>query len=84
MLWPFPGVSPLVFLSLLAGFTALALAVFAFRNRDEPGAPSFCVFMLGATVWSLSYAVALVTFDPVVRQTFELPIEIGQALIAPA
>lgn len=76
--------SPLVVLSLLAGVTALALAVFALRNRDEPGAPSFAVFTLGAAVWSLSYAGALVTFDPAARELFEIPIEIGQALIAPA
>lgn len=84
MLWPFSLVSPLVFLSLVAGFTTVALAVFAFRNRDEPGAPSFGLFMLGAALWSFSYAAALVTFDPAMRHAFEIPIEIGQALIAPA
>ena len=76
--------SPLVFLSLLAGLTTLALTGFALRNRDEPGAPSFAVFTFGAAVWSLSYAGALVTFDPAARELFEISNEIGQALVAPA
>jgi signal transduction histidine kinase len=76
--------SPLVFLSFVAGATALGLARFALRNREEPGAPSFGVFVLGAAVWSISYGTALTTFDPALRELFELPIEVGKALIAPA
>ncbi len=40
--------------------------------------------MIGATVWSLSYAVAVGVFDPGWRLAFEVPIEVGKALIAPA
>jgi signal transduction histidine kinase len=80
----FPGASPLVFGSLLAGGTSLALAAYAWYGRDEPGAVAFAVLMIGATVWSLSYAVAVAVFDPGVRLAFEVPIEVGKALIAPA
>jgi signal transduction histidine kinase len=79
-----PSASPLVFGSLVAGGTSLALAAYAWYGRDEPGATSFGLLMGGATVWSLSYAVALATFDPVLRLAFEVPIEVGKALIAPA
>jgi signal transduction histidine kinase len=77
-------VSPLVFGSLLAGGTSLALAVYAWHGRKRPGATSFALLMIGATVWSLSYAVALAVFDPALRLAFEVPIEVGKALIAPA
>jgi signal transduction histidine kinase len=79
-----PGASPLVFGSLLAGGTSLALAAYAWYGRDDPGAVAFAVLMIGATVWSLSYAVAVAVFDPGMRLGFEVPIEVGKALIAPA
>ncbi len=78
------GLSPLVFGSLLAGGISLALALYAWRERTEPGSTAFALLMAGATVWSLSYAAALTVFDPGGRVVMEVPIEIGKALIAPA
>jgi signal transduction histidine kinase len=78
------GAPPLVFGSLLAGGTSLSLALYAWRERAEPGSTAFAFLMFGATVWSLSYAGALVVFDPVLRVLLEVPIEMGKALIAPA
>jgi signal transduction histidine kinase len=79
-----PGAPPLVFGSLLAGGTSLALAGYAWRARETPGSLSFALLMLGAAVWSLSYGVAVVVFDPALRLLFEIPIEVGKALVAPA
>ena len=79
-----PGFSPLTFGSLLAGGTSLTLALYAWRERTEPGSTAFALLMVGSTVWSLSYAVALTVFDPGVRVLFEIPIEVGKALVAPA
>jgi hypothetical protein len=82
---PVPA-SPLVVASLAAGGVTATLAVAAWRQRHRPGVVpvAFAVFMLGATVWSVSYALALSTFDPARRELFELPIEVGKLLIAPA
>jgi signal transduction histidine kinase len=80
----FPGFSPLVFGALLAGGTSLALALYAWFERAEPGSTAFALLMVGAAVWSLSYAVALTVFDPTIRVWMEVPIEVGKALIAPA
>jgi signal transduction histidine kinase len=74
----------LVFLCFLAGAVTAALATFSAFRHDEPGADWFAVLMCGASVWSLSYGIALATFDPVVRELLLGPIEVGQALIAPA
>ncbi|AUV83534.1 HTR-like protein [Salinigranum rubrum] len=79
-----PGFSPLAFGSLLAGGTSLALALYAWRERTEPGSTAFALLMVGSTVWSLSYAVALTAFDPGTRVLMEVPIEVGKALVAPA
>ncbi|WP_430504082.1 histidine kinase N-terminal 7TM domain-containing protein [Haloparvum sp. PAK95] len=75
---------PLVFGSLLAGGTSIALAAAAYRKRSEPGAVPFAWMMIGNAIWGLSYAAALVTFDPGLRLLFEIPIEIAQAIVAPA
>ena len=72
-----------VSLALLAGGTAAAVGTYAWRNRGEPGATSFALLMAGVAVWSLSYAVALVSFDPGVRELIEVPLEVGKALVAP-
>ena len=74
----------LVFSCFLAGAVTAALATFAAFRHDEPGAGWFAVLMGGAAVWSLSYGVALATFDPALREVLMGPIEVGQALIAPA
>jgi signal transduction histidine kinase len=78
--------SPLAIASLVAGGVAAVLAVAGWRRHDEPGAMAlpFVVFMLGAAIWSIAYGLALGTGDPGVRRAFEVPIEVGKALIAPA
>jgi signal transduction histidine kinase len=79
----FPG-AQFVFLSLVAGGTSVSLACYAWIRRDEPSATSFAALMAGAAVWSISYGVSLVVFDPGLRQITEIPTEVGRALIAPA
>ena len=41
-----------------------ALAVYAFRHRQEPGARWFGMLMVSLTIWSGGYAIAISTFDP--------------------
>ena len=50
-------------LTVSALSTAL-LAVYAYRNRQEPGAASFAVLMVALAHWSASYAAGLLTADP--------------------
>ncbi|WP_313691341.1 histidine kinase N-terminal 7TM domain-containing protein [Halorarum halobium] len=76
--------SVLVFFALVAAGTAVAVGSYTWRERAEPGAPSFVLLMVGVAVWSLSYAVALVTFDPLLREAMEVPLEVGKAIVAPA
>ena len=40
-----------------------ALAVYAYRNREEPGATAFVVLMAILANWSVSYAASLLTTD---------------------
>ncbi|UIP01038.1 ATP-binding protein [Halobaculum sp. CBA1158] len=73
-----------VAVAFLAGGTAVAVGTAAWQNRGEPGATSFAVLMAGVAIWSLSYALALTAFDPGVRELFEIPLEVGKAIVAPA
>ncbi|WP_256298883.1 histidine kinase N-terminal 7TM domain-containing protein [Haloarchaeobius salinus] len=50
-------------LVLSATITA-ALAVFAYRNRDVPGAPPFAALMVLLANWTLTYAVGINLADP--------------------
>lgn len=47
--------------------TTTALALYAFRHRQEPGAWWFGVLMVSLTFWSGCYAIGISTFDPVWR-----------------
>lgn len=76
--------SPAVFVSALAALVTGALAVVAARRRGRSGAPTFAVLMVGAAVWAVAYAVALLPLDPGTRRPLEVPAEVGRALIAPA
>lgn len=51
--------------------TTTALAVYAFRHRQEPGATWFGMLMLSLTVWSGCYAIGIITFDPTWRVFWE-------------
>jgi len=74
----------LLALPLVAGATSAALAAAAWRRRAEPGATAFAALMVGTTLWAVSYAVGLTVFDPDRRLLFEIPIELAQAIVAPA
>ncbi|GAB7094625.1 hypothetical protein JCM30237_17780 [Halolamina litorea] len=72
-----------VVLAALSGLTTLALAVYAVR-RDEPGATYFAAMMAGASIWALPYAASLLVPDPAVHVLFELPVEVGKAVLVPS
>lgn len=74
----------LIALPLVAGATSAALAAAAWRRRAEPGAAAFAALMGGTTLWAVSYAAGLTVFDPGRRILFEIPIELAQAIVAPA
>lgn len=73
-----------IFLCLFAGGTSTALAAYAWFHRKEPGSAAFAALMTGSLLWALTYAVALVTFDPALRHAMEIPLEVAKAIIAPA
>jgi len=50
--------------SVLAGVIAAVLAVYAWRNRSEPGAVPLSVIMAGATIWNAMVALQVLT-EPV-------------------
>lgn len=77
-------VSPLVVLCLIAALVSGAIGTVAWREGTEPGSKSLSVLLFAATLWAASYAVALTTFDLSLRFWFQLPIEVAQAIIAPA
>ena len=72
------GPHPLVTLSALSGLVLGGLFVVAVRHRNYPGATSLAGIVGGAALWSLSYALALTTFDPGLRRLLELPIWTGR------
>ncbi len=58
----------------LLGLSAMitgGLASYAWRRRDEPGVLPFVGLMLAMTVWTVCYAIGLVTFDPQGRLFWE-------------
>lgn len=75
------GVDPLAVLPGISGVILLAVSVFTVNRRDHPGASPLAAIAAAAALWAFSYSVALVTFDPVLRQQLELPIWIGRMAI---
>lgn len=72
-----------VALAFASGLTTLAIGGYAAR-RDKPGATYFAAMMAGASLWSLAYAVSLLISDPGVHVLFELPVEVGKAVLVPS
>ncbi|WP_410765973.1 histidine kinase N-terminal 7TM domain-containing protein [Haloferax sp. DFSO60] len=77
-------VSPLVVLCLLAAIVSFSIGTVAWREGTEPGSKSLAVLLFAATLWAGSYAVALTVFDLGRRFWFQVPIDLAQAIIAPA
>ncbi|MFC7204921.1 histidine kinase N-terminal 7TM domain-containing protein [Haloferax namakaokahaiae] len=77
-------VSPLVVLCLVAATVSCSIGIVAWREGTEPGSKSLAVLLFAATLWAGSYALALTVFDPQQRVLFQIPIDIAQAIIAPA
>ncbi|ELZ95119.1 HTR-like protein [Haloferax mucosum ATCC BAA-1512] len=77
-------VSPLVVLCLVAAVVSGSIGTIAWREGTEPGSKSLSVLLFSASLWAVSYAVALTEFDLSVRFWYQLPIEVAQAIIAPA
>jgi len=78
------AVSPLVVLCFVAALVSVSIAAVAWREGTEPGSKSLSVLLFSAALWAGSYGVALTVFDPELRVWFQLPIDIAQAVIAPA
>lgn len=60
MIWQDSPLSPLLIIS--AALTAV-LAVIAWKNRRSPGGTALTIFLLGATIWSIAYALELYAAD---------------------
>ena len=78
MLLP-PVVHPV--LAGLAGVTSAWLTVLARRVRDDRETDAFVGLTGGATLWALSYAVALLVHDPTLRWGVELLIWTGRLTV---
>ena len=60
--------------SLAAGLVSLGFIQFLWPYRRKPGGRFFIATIACEALWSLSYGVALLVFDPALRQLFEIPI----------
>ena len=58
--------------SFAAGFGTVYLFARLWPYRERPGARWFLASMVAQTTWCLSYAVALLVFDPTLRLALEL------------
>jgi signal transduction histidine kinase len=63
--------------SLLSGVVSLYFVRYLWPYREKPGARFFVATIACEALWALSYGVALLVFDPGLRQLFEIPIWAG-------
>lgn len=68
--WPVVG-------ALAAGGGSAALVGYLFHHRNRPGAKWFMLTLTGQALFSLSYAVGLTVFDPVLREWLEIIAVVG-------
>ncbi|MFO7833571.1 MAG: histidine kinase N-terminal 7TM domain-containing protein, partial [Halohasta sp.] len=66
---PWPAVG-----SFVAGLISLFFLSYLWSYRDEKGAKYFIGVIGCVTLWTVSYGVGLLVFDPTLRFLFELPI----------
>mgnify|MGYP002760394801 FL=1 len=52
-------------------------------NLDQPGARYWCGVLFGLLIWSASYGIGLLVFDPALRSVFEIGIWLGKNLLPP-
>ncbi|MBE2224514.1 MAG: PAS domain-containing sensor histidine kinase, partial [Anaerolineae bacterium] len=50
-------------LLIVSAIISFGLAIYAWQRREARGAKSFCLMMVGLTVWLLSYSLEIITFD---------------------
>jgi len=60
--------------SLLSGVISVGFVVYLWGYRDRLGGRFFIATIACEALWALSYGVALLVFDPVLRRAFEIPI----------
>jgi signal transduction histidine kinase len=60
--------------SVGAGLVSIGFIQFLWPYRRKPGGRFFIATIACEALWSLSYGVALLVFDPGLRQLFEIPI----------
>ena len=66
-----------------AGLGALYTLPRAWRHRDRPGGWYWIAFTLAIAGWALSYGVALLVFDPVVRRAVGSVTWVAKSLVPP-
>ena len=69
---PWPAVG-----SFVAGVISLFFLRYLWPYRDEKGANYFIGVIGCVTLWTVSYGIALLVFDPTLRFLFEIPIWLG-------
>jgi len=68
--WPVIG-------SLFAGLVSVLFLAYLWPYREERGATVFIGVIGSVTLWTVSYGVGLLVFDPTLRFLFEIPIWLG-------
>ena len=68
--WPAVG-------SFVAGLISVFFLRYLWAYREEKGANYFIGVISCVTLWTVSYGVALLMFDPTLRFLFEIPIWLG-------
>ncbi|MFB6175988.1 MAG: histidine kinase N-terminal 7TM domain-containing protein, partial [Halobaculum sp.] len=69
--------------SIAAGCGALYTVRQAWVHRDQPGGVYWIGFIVAIGVWSLSYGVGLLVFDPFLRRAVGVPIWLAKSLVPP-
>jgi signal transduction histidine kinase len=68
--WPALG-------SIASGLIAVGFLGYLWPHRKQPGATLFMAMIGAVILWTVSYGVALVTFEPTLRFLLEIPIWLG-------
>ncbi|ATW88926.1 PAS domain S-box-containing protein [Halohasta litchfieldiae] len=69
---PWPAIG-----SFFAGLVSVLFLGYLWPYREERGATFFMGVIGSVTLWTVSYGVALLVFDPTLRFLFEIPIWLG-------
>lgn len=80
----FGGISGPALVSIAAGGGMAPLLWWGWQRRFRPGVPFYMAVVVAGMLWSFSYGIGLLIFDPSTRQLLEVPQWLGMCLVGPA